>query len=99
MQIPTKTENRTIEIIKNKSIDDLIFSSITNRGCWTAGSNDKEQWIAVEFDTAFEISAIQLQNRKSGTQWVKTYELTYSMDGKNWNTYKNNNGDTVISKN
>ena len=84
---------------ENKCIDDLIFSSIIYRGCWTAGSNDKEQWIAVEFDTAFEISAIQLQNRKSGTQWVKTYELTYSMDGKNWNTYKNNNGDTVISKN
>ena len=76
----------------------LIFSYFTNSGCWTAGSRDKEQWIAVEFDTAFEISAIQLQSRESQPQWVKTYEITYSIDGKNWNTYTNDNGATVISK-
>ena len=96
MQITTDIKN----LRKNdgKSITALTFSYYNNRGCWTARRRDTEQWIAVEFDTAFEISAIQLQNRKSATQWVKTYELTYSIDGKNWKTYTNDDGDTVIYK-
>ena len=87
-----------LKVLKCKSRATLIFPYFTNRGCWTAAGNNKEQWIAVEFDTAFEISAIQLQNRKDNSQWVKTYELEYSMDGNYWNTYTNDSGDTVIPK-
>lgn len=73
----------------------LIFSHYYHSGCWAAGSNNKDQWIGVEFNQTFEISAIQIQSRRNAGQWVKTYEITYSMDGENWNTYSNGDGDTV----
>ena len=65
------------------------------RGSWAAATQDTNQWIGVEFDTAFEIRAIQTQSRFNNHQRVKTYEITYSFDGLIWNIYTNDDDDTV----
>ena len=36
-----------------------------------------------------------MQSRRGFAQWVKTFELMYSMDGDNWATYTDANGDMV----
>ena len=36
-----------------------------------------------------------MQSRRGGSQWVKTFELMYSLDGDNWSTYTDANGDMV----
>ena len=36
-----------------------------------------------------------MQSRRGFRQWVKTFELMYSMDGDNWATYTDANGDMV----
>ena len=36
-----------------------------------------------------------MQSRRGFNQWVKTFELMYSMDGDNWATYTDANGDMV----
>ena len=36
-----------------------------------------------------------MQSRRHSTQMVKTFELMYSMDGDNWATYTDANGDMV----
>ena len=65
------------------------------RGSWAAATQDTNQWIGVEFDTAFEIQAIQTQSQFNNHQRVKTYKITYSLDGVIWSTYKNDNDDMV----
>ena len=36
-----------------------------------------------------------MQSRRGFAQWVKTFELMYSMDGDNWATYTDANDDRV----
>ena len=36
-----------------------------------------------------------MQGRRGNSQYVKTFELMYSMDGDNWATYTDANGDMV----
>ena len=76
----------------------IIVSYDANRGCWRADTSDANQWIGVEFDFFFEIKAIQIQSRHDRDYWVETFELTYSMDGENWITYSNGDGETVMLK-
>ena len=64
-------------------------------GYWSPKIQDENQWIGVEFDTAFEIRAIQIQSRHNYDQWVKTYTVSYSFDGFLWNDYTNGDGTTV----
>ena len=54
--------------------------------------------MGVEFDTPFEINAIQYQGRRNNNQYIKSYEITYSSDGENWKTYKNKYG-AMVKKN
>ena len=76
----------------------ITFSYNANRGCWRADTSDTNQWIGVEFDFFFEINAIQIQSRHDRDYYVETFELTYSVDGENWITYSNGNGETVMLK-
>ena len=87
-------DSNCVKIIKNRHID-IVIACYNHRGCWRAGTNDQNQWIQVEFDTPSEITAIQIQGRQNNDHWVKTFELTYSNNGKNWTTYINDDGDTV----
>ena len=67
----------------------------TRSGSWGAKTRDTKQWIGVEFETAFEIKAIQTQSRYNVDQWVKTYTVSYSLDGFIWNNYLDGDGAMV----
>ena len=77
-----------------KSVLELIHF-YGHSGCWAAGANNQDQWIAVELNSTFQISGIQIQSRRHSSQMVKTFELMHSMDGENWVTYADANGDKV----
>ena len=65
-------------------------------GSWASHAEDINQWIQVEFDTPFKIAAIQTQGRSEGGQWVKSYKLSYGLDGISWNDANGNDeGDMV----
>ena len=43
-----------------------------------------------------KITAIQTQGRNGYDQWVRQYKVSYSLDGKEWSMYKQQNGDDKV---
>ncbi|XP_015757096.1 PREDICTED: uncharacterized protein LOC107336222 [Acropora digitifera] len=50
-------------------------------GAWSAGNNNRKQWIRVYFRKPVILLAIATQGRSDLSQWVTRYYLTYSFDG------------------
>eukprot|EP00057_Strongylocentrotus_purpuratus_P014292 XP_011668766.1 PREDICTED: uncharacterized protein LOC590339 [Strongylocentrotus purpuratus] len=67
-------------------------------GAWSASTNDVNQWIQVDLRAAFEITGVITQGRKSSIfrQWVTSYQISYSIDGKDWTLVKNCDGGPKI---
>ncbi|XP_033117369.1 uncharacterized protein LOC117117232 isoform X1 [Anneissia japonica] len=53
---------------------------------WAAGSNDGNQWIQADIGALTEITGVITQGHYSYNEWVKSYEVLYSVDGSNFNT-------------
>ena len=58
-------------------------------GAWSAGANDANQWLKVEFDGPVQITDIQIQGREDCCdQFVRSYTVSYSSDNRNFISYK-----------
>ena len=66
-------------------------------GSWTAGKNDKNQWLQVDLlREESVVTSVATQGRNwhrdwpwgEHTQWVKSYELEYSNNGVDFEYYK-----------
>lgn len=53
------------------------------------------QWIQVNFDTPIKATAVLTQG---GTGWVKSYQISYSVDGISWALYKDKQGKDKVRK-
>ena len=64
---------------------------------WSAGSNDLNQWLQIDFGRNVKITKLATQGRKDwGDQWVKSYTLAYSAEGSNvFQAYQENESDKV----
>jgi len=52
---------------------------------WSAGANDANQWITLNYDVPAYIAGIIVQSRSlNNAQWVKTAHVDISTDGSNW---------------
>ena len=58
-------------------------------GAWIPKSNDVGQWIQVDLGKITKITRIATQGRQDAAQWVKSYSLTYSVEGGPFLTYSN----------
>ncbi|XP_028401252.1 coagulation factor V-like [Dendronephthya gigantea] len=56
--------------------------------CWSASGNDKNQWIQIDLSRDKDITAIATQGRKDADEWVKSYIVSYSTDGKEFQCYQ-----------
>ncbi|XP_030841953.1 uncharacterized protein LOC115924199 [Strongylocentrotus purpuratus] len=67
-------------------------------GAWIASTSDVNQWIQVDLRVAFEVTGVITQGRNSSTfrQWVTSYQISYSIDGKDWTLVKNCEGGPKI---
>lgn len=75
------------------------LNSKRGAGAWCAKDNTPDQWIQVETDGTFAIGGIATQGRaqdsdafKGYSQWVTSYLVHYSADGKEWKTVKTADG-------
>lgn len=57
-------------------------------GAWCAKRNTKYQWFQVYFPKPKTVTACATQGRQDANQWVKSYYVTYSVDGINFVPYK-----------
>lgn len=56
-------------------------------GAWIAKTSNVYQWIEVSFYRPVQITALATQGRANYNQWVKSYTLTFSEDGKKYSPY------------
>ena len=61
-------------------------------GAWCA-LNNTVQWLQIDLGYLHVVTGVATQGRNSTLyhMWVKTYELSFSKDGKKWEVYKENN--------
>ncbi|CAH3038827.1 unnamed protein product [Porites evermanni] len=50
-------------------------------GAWIPKANDQGQWIQVDLGKITKITRIGIQGRQDASRWVKSYSLTYSVEG------------------
>ena len=58
-------------------------------GAWSSRTNDKNQWLQVDLGKKLEVTAIHTQGRYDSNQWVMSYTVSYSNDGKTSHPYQN----------
>ena len=59
-------------------------------GAWVPKTQDMGQWIEVDLGKYTKITRIATQGRQDAAQWVKSYSITYSVDGGPFLPYNDN---------
>ena len=72
------------------------LNSAAGAGSWSAGINEINQWLQIDFLDKTTVSKVASQGREQIAQWVKSYSLSYSMDGSNFEDYKKS-GEAKVS--
>ena len=57
------------------------------KGSWVAKTNDVGQWLQVDLGKATKVSKIATQGRDDANQWVKSYWVSFSVDGGYYTEY------------
>ncbi|KAK3611484.1 hypothetical protein CHS0354_039096 [Potamilus streckersoni] len=65
---------------------------LDSNSAWIAGVNDRNQYIQVNFLAPRLLTGVTTQGRAGIPSYVKTYIVSYSYDGFNWNNYQEVSG-------
>ena len=57
---------------------------------WCASTSDSNPYLQIDLQTLHIICAVFSQGNSQADQWVQTYTLQSSTDGKTWTDYKEN---------
>ena len=57
---------------------------------WSVRSNRVGQWFQVNFVELMRIKGVATQGRQNANQWVRSYTVSYSVDGMTFRPYKEN---------
>ena len=57
-------------------------------GAWSAGANNLNQWIQIDFRIGTTVTYVATQGRHNHVQWVTEYKLQYSNDGNSFQVFK-----------
>jgi hypothetical protein len=59
---------------------------------WCAAKQDNNQWWQIEVETPLELAQLKLSGAPHGKNFIRKFDLAYSVDGKLWNTLENIDG-------
>ena len=59
-------------------------------GAWVARGRNANQWLQVELCRPAKITGVATQGRHDAHQWVTSYTIKYSLDGKHFRPYGRN---------
>lgn len=60
------------------------------RGGWSAKKNNRRQWIQVRLNRRTKITGVVTQGRQDASQWVTSYSVSHSFNGRTFRAYKEN---------
>ena len=63
---------------------------LNHRWSWSVRLRRVGQWFQVNFVELMRIKGVATQGRQDANQWVKSYTVSYSVDGMNFVPYKEN---------
>lgn len=68
---------------------------VTHSGAWSAGWNNANQWIQVEFASLKLVRGVITRGRspvayRLAQQWVTAYNISYSVYGNDWHAFDSN---------
>ncbi|MGH0182920.1 UNVERIFIED_CONTAM: hypothetical protein FKN15_010799 [Acipenser sinensis] len=69
------------------------FARLNKKGlvnAWTAAENDRWPWIQINLQRRMRVTGLITQGAKriGSPEYIKSYKVAYSDDGKTWRTYK-----------
>ena len=59
-------------------------------GAWIAFDTDMQPWLRVDFTANVTLTAIVTQGRDDVDEWVKSYQVSFSIDPSNYTNYEEN---------
>jgi hypothetical protein len=78
------------------------YSSTSGASNWSAHTLDTNQWLQVDLGNQAKITAVGTMGRYNGNryaQWATSYQVSYSLDGSNWQYCGRNGSPTVFKGN
>ena len=64
------------------------YGRLQGVGAWCVRINNANQWLQVDLGVLQVVTAIATQGRSNYNQWVKTYTVSCSSDGRNFVPYQ-----------
>ena len=64
-------------------------------GAWTAGVQNKQQFLGIDFGAEYIVTMVMTQGRQGSDEYVTEFTLEFSMDNKTWTEYTNEFGPSV----
>ncbi|XP_071995527.1 EGF-like repeat and discoidin I-like domain-containing protein 3 isoform X2 [Engystomops pustulosus] len=69
------------------------FARLNKKGlvnAWTSAENDRWPWIQINLQKKMRVTGVITQGAKriGSPEYIKSYKIAYSDDGKSWSTYK-----------
>ena len=65
------------------------FGRLNYEAAWAASLSDQNQWMQVQFESSYIVTAITTQGSKHIDQWVTSYTFSSSFDNMAWTDYLN----------
>ena len=66
-------------------------------GWCTKGAERNNEWLQVDLEQSIDACGLATQGDREGRRtWVKAFKLSYSSDGANWVTYRNESGAEMV---
>ena len=65
-----------------------VKGRLNGAASWSARVRNKNQWIQFDLGRREVVTAIATQRRANANQWVTSYYVSYSLDGKVFFSYK-----------
>ena len=61
---------------------------LNHRWSWSVRHRNSKQWLQVNMMEIYRIRGIGTQGRQDSSQWVKSFTLSYGMNGMDFTQYK-----------
>lgn len=72
-------------------------------GGWKAGTDAAGEWLQIDLGSVQEVDAVATQGRENSEDWVTSYDLQYSLNGRTWesipDTFAANSDSRTLVKN
>ncbi|XP_066295702.1 uncharacterized protein [Branchiostoma lanceolatum] len=72
------------------------LNSLEGQSAWVAGVNERGQWLQIDLGGTAVVHGVVTQGRATYDQWVTSYKLQHSWNGRSWTTITDTDGSDKI---